>query len=604
VLNALLVFFIGWNVLLAAALLLALTAAAFLLRRRLPPAATPWPALPAGDARFLLALAGLVLVFVAVPLSRNPTVEGDDGSHAYHSLMAHDYLMRGTFAVSVRHGLPPRDAFLASERMHNSCLYYALVAFAMETTDGTWAPERFVAATDLVLPFLFLLALFAACRAVLPGRWPWVAVLLGLVAYSFNDLFVFTKYVRWSGIDRLHDFAAEFSDLSHGWTRDFLVEPHAVLALAFGFTAFALSAHAIRTRAARHPSVAIGILVAGAFASDGFLGTLFVLFFGVTVLGRWIRRRAEGWVPGPAAWLGMGLSFAIPAGAALATGLASAGTPTGGLALRPYMTALKFGVALFPLVLGPALLFALGFLARGARASLRGWGTLGVLAGLCLFAALFVQHTDPDFADLVLRKSMKVMRLPVVLLAAGGLAWWLRPGLAVPTLRRRRWIVGALALVAVPTLAVDGATLAGLHPGVRTSTVTRAELDACAWIRAHTPQDAVVQSLPESRDGYYALSPVAMFAGRAMALGNRKMARLSSPSGAAFEAVATDVDHLFRSLDPDRARRLMQERGIDYVLVGPREQEAYGIGTHKFAMLPDVFETVYDRSGIRIVRLR
>ena len=545
-----------------------------------------------------------MLVFVAVPLSRNPTVEGDDGSHAYHSLMAHDYLMRGTFAVSVRHGLPPRDAFLASERMHNYCLYYALVAFAMETTDGTWAPERFVAATDLVLPFLFLLALFAACRAVLPGRWPWVAVLLGLVAYSFNDLFVFTKYVRWSGIDRLHDFAAEFSDLSHGWTRDFLVEPHAVLALAFGFTAFALSAHAIRTRAARHPSVAIGILVAGAFASDGFLGTLFVLFFGVTVLGRWIREREEAWVPGPAAWLVMGLSFAIPAGAALATGLASAGTPTGGLALRPYMTALKFGVALFPLVLGPALLFALGFLAaRRARLPSR----LG--------------HPRRPRGTLPLRRPLRAAHRPGLRrpraaqvdeghAAAGRAARRGRtrvvaaPGLAVPTLRRRRWIVGALALVAVPTLAVDGATLAGLHPGVRTSTVTRAEFDACAWIRAHTPQDAVVQSLPESRDGYYPLSPVAMFAGRAMALGNLKMARLSSPSGAAFEAVATDVDHLFRSLDPDRARRLMQERGIDYVLVGPREQEAYGIGTHKFAMLPDVFETVYDRSGIRIVRLR
>ena len=215
-----------------------------------------------------------------------------------------------------------------------------------------------------------------------------------------------------------------------------------------------------------------------------------------------------------------------------------------------------------------------------------------------------MQHTDPDFADLVLRKSMKVMRLPVVLLAAAALAWWLRPGLAARTLGRRRWIVGALALLAVPTLAVDGATLAGLHAGVRTSRVTRAELDACAWIRAHTPQDAVIQSLPENRDGYYPLSPVAMFAGRAMALGNLKMARLSCPSSAAFEAMVADVDHLFRSLDPDRARRVMRERGIDFVLVGPREKEAYGTGTRKFATLPDVFETVYDRSGIRIVRLR
>ncbi len=146
----------------------------------------------------------------------------------------------------------------------------------------------------------------------------------------------------------------------------------------------------------------------------------------------------------------------------------------------------------------------------------------------------------------------------------------------------------------MPTLVIDAATLAGLHDGVRTSTVTQTEIHACAWIREHTPQDAVVQSQPENRDGYYPLSPVAMFAGRAMALGNLKMARLSSPSAAAFDALAADVDHLFRSPDPDRAVRVMQERDIDYVLVG----------AGKFANHPDAFEPVYAKRGIAIFRLR
>ncbi len=172
--------------------------------------------------------------------------------------------------------------------------------------------ERFIAASDLLLPFLFLLALFAACRVFLKGRAAWVAVGLGLVAYSYNDLFVFTKYVRWSGVDRMHDFAAEYSDLSHGWYRDFLVEPHAVLALVFGFTAFALSAHALRTRSPHHPSVPIGVLLAGAFASDGFLGTLFVVFFGTTYLARWLGRRDEAAIPGPGAWVAMAVPFAYP----------------------------------------------------------------------------------------------------------------------------------------------------------------------------------------------------------------------------------------------------------------------------------------------------
>ena len=95
-----------------------------------------------------------------------------------------------------------------------------------------------------------------------------------------------------------------------------------------------------------------------------------------------------------------------------------------------------------------------------------------------------------------------------------------------------------------------------------------------------------------------------MFGGRAMALGNLKMARLSSPSTEAFEAVATDVEDLFRSRDPADAARIMRARSIDFVLVGAREKAAYGAGASKFDTHPDLFERVYAALGISIYRLR
>jgi len=48
----------------------------------------------------------------------------------------------------------------------------------------------------------------------------------------------------------------------------------------------------------------------------------------------------------------------------------------------------------------------------------------------------------------------------------------------------------------------------------------------------------------------------------------------------------------------------MQEHGIDYVLVGPREHFEFGMGTLKFGMLPDRFERVYARDGVEIFRPR
>jgi uncharacterized membrane protein len=191
-----------------------------------------------------------------------------------------------------------------------------------------------------------------------------------------------------------------------------------------------------------------------------------------------------------------------------------------------------------------------------------------------------------------------VMQIPLFLLSGIVVAKLLEEGWR--RLRPRLGATTALMALGLSAICVDVAALSGYYDTGETSAVTKADVTACDWLRTHTPRNSVVQSLPELPGQYYAISPVAMLGGRAMALGNSKIASLSCSSSDEMKRIYTEIDTLFRSTDLDETQRVLRKYDIDYVYVGPAENAYGGRNMDKYRLNALVFPRVYSGDGVEI----
>jgi uncharacterized membrane protein len=122
---------------------------------------------------------------------------------------------------------------------------------------------------------------------------------------------------------------------------------------------------------------------------------------------------------------------------------------------------------------------------------------------------------------------------------------------------------------------------------------------AIAWIRDHTPDDAVV--LEAVGDDYSAFghARISSFTGRATVMGwqGHELQWQHDPGQR-----AADVKQLYTLADPAAARPLLAKYGVDYVVSGPIEQTTYGdAGAAKWDQLG---ARVYSSGGTTVWRLR
>ena len=162
-----------------------------------------------------------------------------------------------------------------------------------------------------------------------------------------------------------------------------------------------------------------------------------------------------------------------------------------------------------------------------------------------------------------------------------------------------------ILLTGLPTTAIDTWNAQDIWnrrpgPGFRwTLWVTPAQQDAFRWIRANTPQDAVVQMEPMLR-GREHWSLIPTFAGRRMAAG-LPISLLPLPE---YDERSSMVRTLFATADLDEASRIAYRLRIDYLYVELEDIAAYGEGVAKFAENPDRFERVFSNDEVRVYRIK
>jgi YYY domain-containing protein len=124
---------------------------------------------------------------------------------------------------------------------------------------------------------------------------------------------------------------------------------------------------------------------------------------------------------------------------------------------------------------------------------------------------------------------------------------------------------------------------------------------AIRWLRQNAPDDAVILEAPADRYAAY------QYTGRVSALtglptllgwsGHESQWRGNYDEPARREP---DIELLFNTTDLQQTQQLLEAYGIDYVYIGPLEQERYSPqGLAKFGQL---MEVVYQQEGVTIYR--
>ncbi len=573
------------------------------------PGAPPLIELPAWSSRetraWLLVLF-LVPVFLALPFGHLGREESS-GVRDYRAYFIADFVWHTALTEEIaKFSEPPRNPYFADEPLHYYVTYFLVPAVLSGPADAPIVDmQTALKITAMGTALLFIsLVFFAAWSAVGRAGPAAAATALAVVAPSFEGLFVIVQNLR-RGVAPL----AGVRDLNidaitqwhfHGLRIDGLVRtmwytPQHGTSLALGLVAVLAATRFGRIRPAT--PLLIGVALGLSVATNPVLGAVFCAVYGVVAVYDVIVRRQ-----GVATLLTHGLSV-LPVGAALVWCLANQ------MADRA-ASALTFGWFLYdsrhaPLV---TLFLSLGGVLLPAVAGLLPWRRLPFRAAMpavpmVVFAlALMWGVTITDRAWIGFRAG-NLLQVALPLLVARGLAGLAEAG----GLRVAASAFGALLLAGAPTTLIDTYNAqdttnvammgADFHWTVRLSPEQQTAL---AWIRTHTPPDAIVQADPLPR-GEENWSLIPSFAARRMAAASA-LPLIMSPAEQAREKW---VHTIIASLPPDQAHEAARALHIDYIWIDNDDLKmAPKADLERFGTAPDLFTLALRVGPVSIYRVR
>jgi hypothetical protein len=551
------------------------------------------------DTRALLLVLLLVPVLMGPPY-RNLGRADDEGTRYYRAYFTADFVWHTALAFELgKFSLPPRNPYLTPRAMNYYWTYFLLPATAAELApDGGFVRlQRFLKTNAMLSGLLMMSAFFLLVRTATDRAWPAaLGVALATVAASAEGVYEIAALLRDgrplsllldTNIDAVT--AWRFGGLRvDNIPRSLWYTPQHTTSIALGLVGLFVAATAgvnARVRAIVGAGIALGL----ATTMNPLLGGVCSILYGVCVLfdaaslGAWWRIPIHGLAAIPVALaVGWGALSRVMEGAGGALDVGFHG-------FSRYSPGITLLLSLGPILI-PALPGVLGARRHGTRPV--AIAVAGILA--CLFLLYFVRISEASWVGF----------------RAGQLLLVSIPVLLARTLQRlgaRRAAVAAIAIliIGLPTTVIDTWNAQDIWnrrpgPGFRwTLWVTPAQQEAFRWIRANTPEDAVVQMEPMLRAReHWSLIPT--FAGRRMAAG-LPISLLPVPE---YEERSGLVRTLFATADPDEAAKIAYRLRIDYLYVDLEDIAAYGEGVAKFAANPDRFERVFSNNEVRVYRVK
>jgi hypothetical protein len=562
----------------------------------------------AADARALFLVLLLVPALMGPPYASIGRADAE-GNRYYRAYFTADFVWHSALAFELgRFTLPPRNPYLAPRVMNYYWTYFLLPATVAEMTAESANGEVRTPASDetiqnclkanaILSGLLMIGALFLLVRsAVTSASAAAVAVALGVVAASAEGTYAIVEFLmrgqplldlRDTNIDAITAWHFDGMRIDNV-PRSLWYTPQHTTAAALGLVGWIIG---IATGAAA-PLTAIagaGLALGLATTMNPLLGGCFSLIYGAMIVVDALRR------PGGWRLLPRHAIAAVPVVLAVSWGYTSRVVDGAGAVLAIGLTAVSENGPIITLLLslGPIFIPALYGLRSIADETLRPVtvACAGILLGL--FLLYFVRISEGSWVGF---RAGQILLISIpVLLARTFAAIGPRAGAAL----------AALILVAgLPTTLIDTWNAQDISnrrpgPGFRwTLWVTPDQQQVFAWIRAHTPRDAVVQMEPMVRGReHWTLIP--SFAGRRMAAG-LPISLLPLPE---YPAASEVVRALFQTTNADEASRIARRLRIDYLYVDRADTDAYPDGVGKFDTHPALFTKMFSSGDARVYRV-
>lgn len=530
----------------------------------------------------------------------------DGGVHVFPTLFVNDYFNHLAVTAELAKNVPPTNIYFQGLTAHYYWFFHVVPASFHRLVELQASVRHLLLWQNCLNIFVLFLALGQllrqcgiSCRAVA------MTLSLVLFCYSYIDIFIIGRAVGnlvkipelIPSLGSIWQKIENFSGMSHGYLRDFWVEPHAVAAILFSTVAVQLQC----TKQSAMPhllrGIILGTVVFAAFGCDSFLGTILALWIALDsaidfLKGSRAQRRTLLHLTG-----GVGLVAVVALGYIF--GLNMIGGQKGLLLLTP-MTGV---IATLPFYLtldyGPIFLCGLAGWWLSIRDKRHGFAArvwlLGVVA---LVMGLFLRHAVEY--DILLRKSGKPLQL--ALLVGAGLLFERMGRIG----RRQQIIILIVLLAALPTIGFDLQAFGGFGGSRGMENYLGAtEMKALQWIKTNTPSNSIVQGQPGYQGEYvYEFNPIPPLAERPVAVGTYMMSALWGVGGKAALARIHAIDSLFQSESAAGAAAILDRFDIDYLYIGPRERRVYNITTIPLWEDTTLFERVYNRDSVTILRYR
>jgi hypothetical protein len=537
------------------------------------------------EAQWTLGIFVVMLILIAIPYWYAGRLT--EGGYTFVPYFSKDFLNHISVSIELSRAVPPQSPYFAGQVLHYYWLFHSLPA-ATIVLNGTTGWDALCCA----VPFntlLFIASLVLTVRSFSshsPSRY--VAVIVGLIAPSYIWCLYAAKTFAPQLLQRL-PIPTEFTGISHSWYRDFLYEPHAVYAL----TLVLFSHHIISMQLHQNCNRLFlgGFALGAALLSDAFIGIVGSCWM-AAMLGWMILTRRVGFLSSvlavlPTTFMGL-LGWALgvfPAG----------GRP---LVLAPHPMTI-YAPAYLVLELGP--IFILGTGGMALLIWTRNWTaviSLGTLAILALVFAFLIQM--PLEQDIALRKGIKVVQIPLVVLSA----FALRAVFDRPNLKLVKCLSAIAVAAGVLTILTDLHHYTNVTPN--TLQVTPDQMRAYEWLRTQTTRDSTVQVLDEVRPGRKLMATkdqvIPALAERRTLFCNYELPYLFQVPNVAIQRRTAMLERVFTSNDSQEIHRLLKEMGLTYLYL---DESRPGPLTEVFNLVRSGdLQEVFQAGSIRILLVR
>jgi hypothetical protein len=579
----------------------AVAVASVAVARRLNEPLVTLPAWGVKDTSALIVVL-LIVLAIAIPPFVNVGATDREGNRAYRAYFTADFVWHQALTAEMsKFASPPRNPYLATRTVHYYWSYFLLPAVAAGLNPGSDRVGTFLKVNAVGTALLFVSTIFLVTWTAVPNaKVGTAAIMLVIVASSAEGLYALLRL--WQRGAPLADIRNLNVDAIANWwygglridglQRCFWWVPQHSMAYALGLVALSIVIAAGSTAPPAAIAIA-GIALAGSVAMNPFVGGVFALTYGITVVIDVLR---SGFAINR---LLLHAIAAIPVVLALAWCTANQMVEGAGGALQVGWLgdARNAPIATLFLSLGPALVTAAVAVAVGLRDARHGALVAPIVLVIVSLLLMYFVRLRVDASWVGFRAGQMFLVAVPPLIAAGLAAH-----------RPARTIVVAIALVAaligLPTTIVDAYNaqdISNLSPspnGPWTIIVTRDERDGLNWLRAATSLGSIVQMDPIARTRQ-TWSLIPSFAERRMAAG-LPISLLDMPE---YHEKSARVRTMYETTDPQLAWSIAHALRIDYIYIDRVERTAYPAGMDKFGS-DSRFEVAYRNSEVSIYRVR